>query len=188
MRLCVFCGGCAGQRVEYPRAARRLGEELARRSITLVYGGAHLGLMGELADATLAAGGEVLGVLPRQLMRYEIAHPRISHLYVVDGLPARKLQMIELSDAFLALPGGAGTLNELSEIWTLAKLGQHSKPCGLLNTAGYYDALLAFISHAVAERFISPTHRDLLTVADQPETILDLLTAQLASDTQAQAP
>ncbi|MEV0324319.1 TIGR00730 family Rossman fold protein [Streptomyces sp. NPDC050658] len=177
MRICVFCGGFAGHRRDYASATRSLGEQLAERGITLVYGGSHLGLMGILADAVLDNGGEVFGVIPRSLMREEVAHPSLSRQYVVDGLAERKQRMIQLADMLLALPGGLGTVNEISEAWTLAKLSHLDKPFGLLNTANYYDSLLAFARGAVSEGFLSPAHAELLTVGDEPTDVLDRLIA-----------
>ncbi|WP_129311580.1 TIGR00730 family Rossman fold protein [Streptomyces sp. L2] len=188
MRICVFCGGLAGHRHDYASAARHLGEQLTERGITLVYGGSHLGLMGILADTVLAHGGEVTGVIPRSLMREEVAHPSLSHLHVVEGLSERKHRMIQLADMFLALPGGLGTLNEMSEVLTLAKLAHVDKPSGLLNTAGYYDDLLAFTRHAASEGFLSPSHAELLIIGDQPADVLDRLLASAAITTDNRRP
>ena len=181
MRACVFCGGSVGRRPEYAAAARLLGAELSRHRIGLVYGGSHLGLMGVLADSVLSVGGQVTGVIPAELVHREVAHRHLPELCVVDGLAARKHRMAQLADMFIAMPGGAGTLNELSEMWTLAKLGMHRKPCGLLNTAGYYDPLIGFVRVAAAEGFISPEHGDLLVVAEQPDDMVRLLMARIAA-------
>lgn len=182
MKICVFCGGFTGHQREHAAAARTLAGHLVERGITLVYGGAHLGLMGTLADAMLEEGGEVIGVIPRSLMRTEVAHPSLSQLYVVEGLAERKHRMIQMADMFLALPGGPGTLNEISEVWTLAKLAHLNSPCGLLNTAGYYNAFLTFIRRAVAEGFLTHEHAELLIVGDQPADVLDRLIAGVHTD------
>jgi uncharacterized protein (TIGR00730 family) len=181
MRACVFCGGSVGRRPEYAAAARLLGAELSLHGIDLVYGGSHLGLMGVLADSVLSAGGHVIGVIPSELVHKEVAHKHLPELRVADGLADRKHQMAQLADMFIALPGGAGTLNELSEMWTLAKLGMHSKPCGLLNTARFYDPLLVFIRLATAEGFISPEHGDLLVTAEHPSEMIRRLMAVIPS-------
>lgn len=188
MKICVFCGGFTGHRLEHSEAARSLAGHLVERGITLVYGGAHLGLMGTLADAMLDEGGEVIGIIPRSLIHAEVAHPSLSQLHVVEGLAERKHRMIQMADMFLALPGGPGTLNEISEVWTLAKLAHLDKPCGLLNTAGYYDAFLAFIRRAVAEGFLTTEHADLLIVGDQPADVLDRLIAGVHTDRRTHQP
>ncbi len=177
MRICVFCGSNTGRLPAYAEAARELGQTLAERGIGIVYGGASVGLMGVLADAALDAGGEVVGVIPRALMRREIGHQGLSELRVVESMHARKAMMAELSDAFVALPGGAGTLEEIFEMWTWGQLGDHEKPCALLNVAGYYDKLIGFMDHAAAERFMRPEHRAMLLAADG---VADLL-AQLGA-------
>jgi uncharacterized protein (TIGR00730 family) len=174
-RVCVCCGSCAGGREVYATAARRLGEGLAGRRLELVFGAGHVGLMGILADAVLAAGGRAVGVIPQALVARELAHGALSELRVVQTMHERKALMEELSDAFVALPGGYGTLDELFEILTWAQLGLHRKPVGLLNVAGYFDPLLAWLDHAVREGFIRPKHRGLLLVADEPGPLLDLL-------------
>jgi uncharacterized protein (TIGR00730 family) len=174
-RICVFCGSSPGARPEYLAAARALGRLLAERGITLVYGGARLGLMGAVADAALAAGGAVVGVMPQALVAKEIAHAGLTELHVVDSMHARKALMAELAGAFIALPGGFGTLEELCEILTWGQLGLHQKPCGLLNIAAFFDPLLAFFAHAVDERFLRPEHQGLLQVAGAPEELLALL-------------
>ena len=161
----------------YCEAAIEVGRQLARRGIGLVYGGASVGLMGALADAALAAGGEVIGVIPRALVDREIAHLGLSELRVVDSLHRRKALMAELADAFLALPGGIGTLDELSEALTWSQLGIHRKPLGLLNVAGYYDALLAMLDHAVAERFVRPENRALLISDTDAARLIERLLA-----------
>lgn len=173
MRVCVFCGSSSG-RFGYLEAAREVGAELAARGIGVVYGGAHVGTMGALADAALAAGGEVVGVIPQSLVDWEIAHPSLSELHVVDGLHERKATMASLSDAFIALPGGAGTLEELFEVWTWAQLGLHAKPVGLLDVGGYFTHLRRFVDHMVDEGFSRPAYRDMLMVDD---TVSGLLAA-----------
>jgi uncharacterized protein (TIGR00730 family) len=174
-RVCVYCGSHAGSRPAYLQAARNTGTALARRGIGLVYGGGRIGLMGAVADATLEAGGEVTGVIPKALVTREIAHLDLKDLRVVGTMHERKAMMAELSDAFLALPGGFGTLEEFCEVLTWAQLGLHRKPCGLLNTDGFYDALLSFLDHAAAEQFIRAQHRGMFLVEKDPERLLDLL-------------
>ena len=174
-RVCVFCGSSPGLRPAYRTAAESFGALLAERGIGLVYGGASVGLMGAVADAALAAGGEVIGVLPRALATKELAHERLTELRLVDSMHERKAQMADLSDGFVALPGGVGTLEELFEMLTWAQLGLHAKPCALLETDGYFASLLAFLDHAVDERFVRPPHRALLLVDDAPERLLDAM-------------
>jgi uncharacterized protein (TIGR00730 family) len=174
-RVCVFTGSSAGLRLEYRTAAAALGQAAAARGIGVVYGGAHVGLMGVLADAALGAGGEVVGVIPRGLVARELAHTGLTTLHVVESMHERKALMASLSDGFIALPGGWGTLDELFEILTWAQLGLHRKPCGLLNVRGYFDPLLSFLDHSVAEGFVRPESRRLLTVADAADRLLDLL-------------
>jgi len=158
--VCVFCGAHPGRRPEYLAAAADLGRVLAARGLRVVYGGAHVGLMGALADAVLAAGGEVVGVIPGLLVDAEVAHPGLSDLRVTGSMHERKALMADLSDGFIALPGGLGTLEEFAEIVTWAQLGLHAKPTGLLNLLGYYDELLRFLDHATQERFVRPGHRE----------------------------
>jgi len=172
-RICVFCGSSSGSRPAYTEAARRLGRLLAERGIGLVYGGSHLGLMGTVADAVLAAGGAVTGVIPRMLVEKEAAHRQLADLRVVGSMHERKALMAELADGFIAMPGGFGTLEEFCEMLTWAQLGVHRKPCGLLNVEGFYDPLLALLDHAVRERFLKPVNRDLLLAETVPETLLD---------------
>ena len=171
--ICVYCGAAQGRRVEYVEAARALGTALARRNLRLVYGGASVGLMGAVADATLAAGGEVVGVIPEALMKKELAHAGLSELVVTRSMHERKTAMAELADGFVALPGGIGTFEELFEIWTWAQLGFHRKPCGVLNVAGYYDQLLGFLDHARDEGLLAPSVREVLQVADGADALLD---------------
>jgi len=175
--LCIFCGSSPGNRPAYAALAVSTGDLLARRGLTLVYGGGRVGLMGALADAALAAGGRVVGVIPQMLIDREVGHAGLSQLHVVRTMSERKLLMGDLSDAFLALPGGIGTMDELFEAWTWTQLGLHRKPCALLNMDGYYDPLLAFLDHAVDEGFLEPRYRAALLVADDLETALDRLTA-----------
>jgi uncharacterized protein (TIGR00730 family) len=174
-RLCVFCGSSGGARDVYADSARRLGCLLAERGLGLVYGGGHIGLMGVLADAARAAGGEVVGVIPQALADKELAHTGLTALHVVATMHQRKALMADLADGFAALPGGFGTADELFEILTWSQLGLHARPVGLLNVAGYFDPLLAWLDHAVGERFLRPEHRRLLLTADAPETLLDRL-------------
>jgi uncharacterized protein (TIGR00730 family) len=176
-RLAVFCGSSTGDAPAYAAAARDLGTTLARRGIGLVYGGASVGLMGTIADAAIAAGGEVIGVIPEALVRKEVAHGGPVDLRIVGSMHERKALMAELSDAFVALPGGIGTLEELFEVWTWAQLGYHAKPCALLNTEGFYDPLIAFLDDVVAHRFLKDAHRAMLIVADAPDDLLARLAA-----------
>ncbi len=171
-RVCVFCGSNDGARPEYLAAATTLGKQLAARNIGLVYGGAGVGLMGAVADAVLAAGGEVIGVMPRSLVECEVAHSKLRDLRVVGSMHERKALMAELADAFIALPGGLGTLEEFFEVWTWAQLGEHTKPLGMLNVAGYYDPLLAFFDHLVSQRFIRPEHRAMVLVEQESAVLL----------------
>ena len=183
-RLCVFCGSAEGARPEYLEAARSLGALIAQRGIELVYGGASIGLMGALADATLSAGGHAIGVIPRGLMEREIAHTGLTRLHVVDTMHQRKALMAELSDAFAALPGGLGTLEELFEVWTWSQLGIHTKPLGLFEVHGYFAPLIAMLDHAVREGFVRRAQRDALTVARSADALL----RELAVRTTAHAP
>ena len=170
--VCVFCGSNPGARHVYAEAARALGRTLAETGIRLVYGGAAVGLMGTLADAALAAGGTVVGVIPGVLVEREIAHAGLTEIRVVNSMHERKSVMAELSDGFVALPGGAGTLEELFEVWTWSQLGLHRKPVGLLNVEGYFDALIAFLDHQTDERFMRREHRDMLLVDADPAFLL----------------
>jgi len=173
--VCVFCGSSPGARPSYRAGAERLARAIAARGLDLVYGGASVGLMGALADAALAAGGRVVGVLPRALDRKEIAHAGLSELRVVDSMHERKAQMAERSDAFVALPGGIGTLEEWFEVLTWSQLGFHAKPCGLLDVDGYFAPLLALLDRAVHERFVTPEHRAMIVVEGDAERLLDAL-------------
>jgi uncharacterized protein (TIGR00730 family) len=172
-RLCVFTGSSPGGHPDYALAAEELGRALAGRGIGLVYGGASVGLMGVLADAALDAGGEVVGVIPQALVDREIAHPRVSDLRVVGSMHERKALMADLADGFVALPGGMGTLEELFEVYTWTQLGLYAKPLGLLDVRGYYALLAAFLDHAVAERFVTPEHREMLVVEQRADTMIE---------------
>lgn len=175
MRLCVFCGSSAGQDPVYLETARSLGRALARNGIELVYGGASVGLMGAVADSVLAEGGRVIGVMPQSLVDKEIAHTALSDLRVVGSMHERKALMAELSDGFIALPGGLGTFEELFEVWTWAQLGYHGKPCALLNAAGFYDKLTDFLDDVVDRGFVKPVHRAMLIVNDEPAALIDAI-------------
>jgi len=175
--ICVFCGASPGATPIYQEAAEALGRHLAERGIRLVYGGGAVGLMGMVADAALAAGGEVIGIIPQSLKEAEIGHKGLTCLEVVDGMHARKARMAELSDAFIALPGGLGTLEELFEVWTWGQLGYHGKPLGLLEVNGFYEPLLTFLDHLVQERFVRPQHREMLQRASSPTELVDALQA-----------
>ena len=171
--ICVFCGSNIGANPAYAEAARDLGRRIAGRGLRLVYGGAKVGLMGALADAALAAGGQVTGIMPIALVEKEIAHAGLTEFHTVGSMHERKAMMADRSDAFLGLPGGAGTLEEVFEVWTWGQLGHHRKPVGLLNVAGFYDGLAAFLDHQVHERFVREEHRRMLTIEADPEMILD---------------
>jgi uncharacterized protein (TIGR00730 family) len=176
-RVCVYAGSNLGSDPVYADAAKALAHLLAERGIGLVYGGGHVGLMGVLADAALAAGGVVIGVMPQALVDREIGHRGLTELRIVGSMHDRKALMADLSDAFVAVPGGIGTREELIEIYTWSQLGIHSKACGVLNVRGYYDALAAFLDHAVEEGFLRPQHRAVLSVAADPGELLDRLDA-----------
>jgi hypothetical protein len=173
--ICVYCGANAGALQDYAAAARRTAAVLSENGIAIVYGGGSVGLMGILADAALACGGSVIGVIPEHLTAREIAHDRLTELHVVRSMHERKALMMKLSDAFIALPGGLGTLEELFEILTWNQLGLHAKPCGLLNVRGYYDPLVAFLDRAVDQFFLRPEHRDLLLVENDAGRLLERL-------------
>lgn len=170
-RLAIFCGSNPGSRPEYVEAAQSLGRLLAERGIGVVYGGSNVGLMAALADA-MHDGGDVIGVIPRMLVEREVANTALSDLRIVESMHERKALMAELADGFIALPGGIGTLEEFFETWTWAQLGMHAKPCGLLNVAGYFDPLLAFLDRAVDEKFVRPVHRAMLVVDSDPTALL----------------
>ena len=171
--ICVFCGSNSGANPLYAEAARNLGRLIAARGLRLVYGGAKVGLMGALADAVLAAGGHVTGIMPIALVEKEIAHAGLTELRTVGSMHERKAMMADRSDAFLGLPGGAGTLEEVFEVWTWGQLGHHRKPVGLLNVAGFYDRLGAFLDHQMSERFVREEHRRMLAIHSDPATLLD---------------
>jgi len=174
-RLCVFCGSSPGQSPAYSQAARSLAKEMARRKIGLVFGGGRVGLMGVLADAALAEGNDVIGVIPRNLFQKEVGHAGIRDLRVVDSMHQRKQLMAELADGFLALPGGLGTLEELFEMLTWTQLDLQRKPCGLFNVNGYFDHLLKFLDQALAQGFIHEPHRRLLLVGSEAAALLDTM-------------
>lgn len=174
-RICVFCGSNSGSHPSYLAAARATGAALARRGIGLVYGGGRVGLMGVLADAARNQGGEVIGVIPGALVAKELAYEGLEDLRVVGSMHERKALMADLADAFIALPGGYGTLEEFCEMLTWAQLGLHQKPCGILNVEGFYGGLLSFFDHAVGEGFVRGAHRSLVVEAEDPERLLDLL-------------
>ena len=171
--LCVYCGSQSGRHPVYIETARAFGRELAQRGITLVYGGGKVGLMGTAADAALAAGGKVIGVIPRQLVEREVAHAGLSELVVVDTMHQRKTRMFELSDAFVALPGGFGTMDEMFEMLTWAQLGLHRYPCAFLDTQGYYDHLRRMMDHMVAEGFVSHARRDNVWFGDSTRELFE---------------
>jgi uncharacterized protein (TIGR00730 family) len=173
--ICVFCGSSPGADPRYRDAAAALGSALARSGRRLVFGGGRVGLMGAVADAALAAGGDVVGVIPRHLADREVAHLGLGDLRVVNSMHERKALMSDLADAFIALPGGLGTLEELFEVWTWGQLGLHRKPYGLLNTAGYFDALLAFLAHGVEQRFVKAEHREMLVVETEVMRLIEAL-------------
>jgi uncharacterized protein (TIGR00730 family) len=172
-RISVFCGSSPGARPAYGQAADELGGLLVEEGIGLVYGGGHVGLMGRLADAVLTEGGEAIGVLPQALVEKEIGHKGLSDLRVVGSMHERKALMADLSDGFVALPGGLGTVEELFEVYTWSQLGLHRKPCALLDVEGYYEGIASFLSHAVEERFLREDHRAMLMVERDPRVLLD---------------
>jgi uncharacterized protein (TIGR00730 family) len=172
-RLCVFCGSSFGVNPAYVKAAIDLGNAIAKRNICLVYGGARVGLMGEIAFAVIRARGEVIGVIPKDLVDKEVAHSGLSELRIVGSMHERKSLMAELSDGFIALPGGFGTMEEIFEAITWAQLSFHDKPCGFLNIKGYYNDLIKFLDHSVEENFIVSEHRSMIIIDDDPESLLD---------------
>ena len=178
---CVFCGSQAGAKPAYLNAARELGVALARAGVTAIYGGGHVGMMGALADSALAAGGRVVGVIPEHLMRPEVAHQGLTELLVVDSMHTRKRAMASRADAFIVLPGGYGTFEEMFEMVTWLQLRLHAKPVGVVNVDGYFDHLLAFVQHAAQQGFIRPQHRGLLTVEPSVAALLDRLSQQAPS-------
>ncbi len=182
-RICVFCGSSPGLRPEYGQSARELGACLAARGIDVVYGGAGIGLMGDLANAALEGGGKVEGVIPESIVD-KVGHGRLTELRIVPTMHDRKQLMYDLSDAFIALPGGTGTLEEVFEIITWAQLGFHTKPCGLINSCGYFDYLLRFMEHAVEQRFVKRSHLDMLLVGNNGEELLEKFTRYLPPSTE----
>lgn len=171
-RICVYCGSRDGNQPAYQQAAKEFGTLLAQRKIELVYGGASVGIMGIVANAVLAAGGNVIGVLPKMLTHREIAHADLSHLIIVDSMHERKMKMFELSDAFVALPGGLGTFEELCEILTWQQLGTHRRPCGVLNVNGFYDPLLSMFQKSFQEGFMDEAHLNMVVVAKEGQELL----------------
>lgn len=174
--ICVFSGSSLGRADEYRSAASHLGHLLAKRGIGLIYGGASVGLMGTVADAVIAAGGSVTGVIPRALLEREVAHTGLPDLRIVESMHERKALMADLSDAFVALPGGIGTFEEIFEVSTWAQLGMHAKPCGVLNVNGFYGRLLGFLDHVVDEAFLKPVHREILLASADAEELLEMIT------------
>jgi len=174
-RICVYAGSNVGVRQEYQQAAHAFGHELVARGLGLVYGGGHVGLMGVLADAVLAEGGEVIGVMPRALFPEEVAYRNVTQFYEVGSMHERKALMADLADGFVALPGGFGTLEEFCEVVTWTQLGLHAKPCGILNVLGFYSPLLRMFDHAVEERFLKPENRALVLARDKPAELLQAL-------------
>ncbi|MGI9310655.1 MAG: TIGR00730 family Rossman fold protein [bacterium] len=184
-RICVFCGSKPGRLPGYVESADALGAELARTGVGLIYGGGSTGMMGRIADSVIAHGGEAIGIIPRSLLRIEVVHRSLSELKVVETMHERKALMAELADAFIALPGGLGTLEELLEMLTWAKLKFHNKPCAVLNACGYYDALGATIDQAIAEGFAKPADRKLMIVDDDPARLLRRIAESVAQKQRA---
>jgi len=182
-RLCVFSGSSPGKQAAYADAAIALGKELVKYGIGLVYGGGNVGLMGIVADTVTTAGGDVIGVIPEFLTKKEVAHNQLTELHIVESMHERKALMSELSDGFIALPGGIGTFEELIEVLTWQQLGIQSKPCALLNTCDYFEHLLKQLDHAVSEKFLKPVHRDMLIVASTPRQLLEMIMSYSHSHT-----
>ncbi len=176
--LCVYCGAAAGFDPVYAEAARGMAREMVSHGIALVYGGGKVGLMGVIADEVMRLGGSVTGIIPQALMELEVGHHGLTQLHVVKDMHERKAMMAQLSDGFVAMPGGIGTMEELFEALTWAQLGLHDKPVGLLNVAGYYDGLLAFLQHMTGQGFLKDRHAGLLLHADRPQALLERLRAQ----------
>jgi len=174
-KICVFCGSSNGKSPEYVEYAAVLADELVQRDIGLVYGGANVGIMGEIANSVLKGGGRVTGVIPQSLVEKEVSHQDLTELRVVSSMHERKAIMVEMSDGFIALPGGLGTLEELFEVLTWSQLGFHKKPCGVLNINQYYEKLISFLDHAVDEQLIKSTHRQMLLVDEDPIVLLDAM-------------
>ncbi len=175
-RVCVYCGSSPGKLPDYIESACELAQELVKRDIGLVYGGASVGIMGALADAVLDSGGDVIGVIPKSLVEKEVSHHGLTELKVVSSMHERKSVMADISDGFIALPGGLGTIEELFEVLTWSQLGFHQKPCAVLNVKQYYDSLSAFLDHAVAQEFIKDIHRNMLIVEEAPDRLLEIMT------------
>ena len=182
MRLCVYCGSSMGHGSHFREAAAAFGERMAREGIGLVFGGGHIGLMGALADAVLAAGGTAIGVIPQALVDCELAHQNLTELHIVGSMHERKALMAELSDGFVALPGGAGTLDEMFEQWTWAQLGIHAKPCGFLNVGGYFDPLRAMVKRMVTEGFLGSDDAGIVRFDDDPEALVGWIVGRVRPD------
>ncbi len=183
-RLCVYCGSRPGRRSDYAIAARQLARAMVNKKIDLVYGGASVGIMGKIADAVLEEGGKVIGIIPKGLFIKEIAHTGITELIEVGSMHERKSLMAELSDGFIALPGGYGTIEEIFEIITWSQLGMHNKPCGLLNVNNYYDNMISFLDNAVSEQFINKTNRSILLLDESPDALLEKFEVYNAPETE----
>lgn len=179
-KLCVYCGANPGDRPIYTQMAQELGEILAQKGISLVYGGAKRGLMGVVANAVMQHGGEVIGVIPQFLVEKEVAHHSLTQLHIVNNMHERKALMAELADGFIMMPGGIGSLEEFFEVWTAGQLSLHQKPCGILNTENYYHHLLKFIDHAVGSSFIKPAYREMIIVDQSPKNLLEKFSAYQA--------
>lgn len=186
-RVCVFCGSRPGRSPAYLETAKQLAAALVRRDIGIVYGGAGIGVMGALADAALEQGGQVTGVIPEQLMAREVSHEQLTELHIVESMHERKALMGSLSDGFIALPGGLGTLEEFFEVLTWNQLGIHAKPCGLLNIDGFYDSLTSFLDHTVCEEFVPEAHRSFLLVEREPDALLEDMQRRFAKMTTIQS-
>lgn len=171
--IAIFCGSAPGKDSVFVENARKVGETLAAQGKTLIYGGGRSGLMGVVADSTLAAGGRAIGVMPESLAKYELAHPHLTELYIVENMHARKIKMSELAEGFIALPGGSGTLEEIFEQWTWAQLGIHEKPCAFLNAENFYTGLIHFIQHTTEQGFTKARFTEKLIVSEEIEAILD---------------
>jgi len=171
--ICVYCGSSSGKDPAFAAAAATLAQEMCKRNIGLIYGGAAVGIMGTVADAVLEAGGEAIGVIPKSLAVKEVAHENLTGLHVVASMHERKAMMADLADGFIALPGGWGTLEEIFEILTWAQLGFHDKPCGLLNIAGYYDGLIGFLDNSFEQKFVNELFRPMLMTSSEPASLLD---------------
>lgn len=182
--ICVYCGSASGKGDAYLAAARKLGKELCSRGLDLVYGGASIGLMAETANTVMANGGSATGVMPRNLFRREVPHEALTRMIYVDSMHERKSRMADLSDGFIAMPGGLGTVEELFEIVTWAQLAIHRKPCGILNVAGYYDHLIRFLDNATEQEFIRPVHRSMIMIEEDPARLLDRFEVYTPPDKQ----